>query len=183
LACSIAEIVDLSEDCILATYNPEVDSRILAAPGFAEVLDRANARHDQIEPLRTVPGHWVNRFGYQNTGYVTYPRHYVSGSKYPAIVVTHGTDAGNKFLQDALQWEFPIQVFAERGYFVLSVNEPARHSDDPNTHIPTESRAVSRERSFSFYWFQVSQLTVSLRDCRNSYPVGAFVNDRSNRML
>jgi hypothetical protein len=37
LACSMAEIVDLSEDFILATYNPEVDSRILAAPGFAEV--------------------------------------------------------------------------------------------------------------------------------------------------
>jgi dienelactone hydrolase len=130
---------------------PELVS-VSPVTGKAEILDRPNARYDQIEPLRTVPGHWVNRFGYQNTGYITYPRHYVSGNKYPAIVVTHSTDAGNKFLQDALQWEYPIQVFAERGYFVLSVNEPARHSDDPNTHIPTESQSgIARAQFIEAY--------------------------------
>jgi dipeptidyl aminopeptidase/acylaminoacyl peptidase len=130
---------------------PELVS-VSPVTGKAEILDRPNARYDQIEPLRTVPGHWVNRFGYQNTGYITYPRHYVSGNKYPAIVVTHSRDAGNKFLQDALQWEFPIQVFAERGYFVLSVNEPAPHSDDPNTHIPTESQSgIARQQFIQAY--------------------------------
>jgi dipeptidyl aminopeptidase/acylaminoacyl peptidase len=126
---------------------PELVS-VSPVTGKAEILDRPNARYDQIEPLRTVPGHWVNRFGYQNTGYITYPRHYVSGNKYPAIVVTHGFDARNEFLQDALQWEFPIQVFAERGYFVLSVNEPLRHSDDPNTHIPTELQSGMAQAQF-----------------------------------
>jgi hypothetical protein len=130
---------------------PELVS-VSPVTGKAETLDRPNARYDQIEPLRIVPGHWVNRFGYQNTGYITYPRHYVSGNKYPAIVVTHGTDAGNKFLQDALQWEYPIQVFAERGYFVLSVNEPLRHSDVPNTHIPTESQSgIARAQFIQAY--------------------------------
>jgi hypothetical protein len=42
------------------------------------------------------------------------------------LLVTHGQDAANLFAWDGFQWEFPIQVFAEEGYFVLSVNEARR---------------------------------------------------------
>jgi dipeptidyl aminopeptidase/acylaminoacyl peptidase len=94
--------------------------------GKLSVLARPNARYDQVKPLRIVYSRWTNRFGNTNDGYITYPRDYKKGLKYPALVVTHGWDARNQFGSDGFQWEYPIQLFAERGYFVLSVNEPVR---------------------------------------------------------
>jgi dipeptidyl aminopeptidase/acylaminoacyl peptidase len=68
---------------------------------------------------------WPNRFGTDGDGYVTYPRNYQPGAKLPVIVATHGSDAENRYAYDGFQWEYPLQVLAERGYLVLSVNEPA----------------------------------------------------------
>ncbi|HST01504.1 MAG TPA: prolyl oligopeptidase family serine peptidase, partial [Usitatibacter sp.] len=68
---------------------------------------------------------WPNKYGTEGDGYVTYPRNYKPGTKLPVMVVTHGSDAGNRFAYDGFQWEYPVQVFAEHGYLVLSVNEPA----------------------------------------------------------
>lgn len=107
------------------TQPPELIS-ISPETGKTVVLARPNARHGEIPPLHSVARSWRNRFGYENTGYVTYPRRYAPGRKYPALLVTHGGAARNLFAWDGLQWEFPIQVFAEEGYFVLSVNEPLR---------------------------------------------------------
>jgi dipeptidyl aminopeptidase/acylaminoacyl peptidase len=98
------------------------------------VLARPNARYDEVAPLHTVAARWVNRFGFSNTGYITYPRHYVAGQKYPGIVVTHARDARNRFADDGFQWEFPVQVFAEREYFVLSVNEPMHDTGVPRPY-------------------------------------------------
>lgn len=92
--------------------------------GQIRVLARPDADYENIAPLVSVAMHWRNRFRVRNTGYVTYPRGYVRGRAYPAIVVTHSIDAANFFAWDGFQWEFPVQVFAEQGYLVLSVNEP-----------------------------------------------------------
>jgi dipeptidyl aminopeptidase/acylaminoacyl peptidase len=120
--------------------------------GKISIVARPNARYDEIEPLRTIPGHWINRYGSVNTGYITYPRDYVAGKKYPAIVVTHARDARNWFAQDAFQWEFPIQVYAERGYFVLSVNEPADNGDIPPPYFPgASSVGVAMEQFHEAY--------------------------------
>ncbi len=111
------------------------------------VIARPNAKYDEVAPLRTVAARWVNRFGFSNTGYITYPRHYVAGTKYPAIVVTHARDARNRFADDGFQWEFPIQVFAERGYFVLSVNEPQHNRDVPRPYNPgAEDVDIARQQ-------------------------------------
>jgi hypothetical protein len=103
---------------------PEVIS--IGRGGREGVLARPNARYDKISPLRSEWRQWTNRYGNQNDGYVTFPRNYRKGQSYPAIVITHSSDARNLFASDAFQWEFPAQVFAERGYFVLSVNEPSQ---------------------------------------------------------
>lgn len=109
------------------TQPPELVS-VSPSTGKIAVLARPNARYEHIAPLHSVPMHWRNRFGYSNTGYVTYPRGYVAERAYPAVVVTHAGDAANFFAWDGFQWEFPIQVFAEEGYLVLSVSEPVRSS-------------------------------------------------------
>lgn len=81
--------------------------------------------HDEIEPLKIEARTWVNRHGYKATGYVVWPRGYKMGKRYPAILVTHGTDADDRFANRENQWEYPVQLFAERGYVVLLVNDPS----------------------------------------------------------
>jgi len=104
---------------------PELVS-INPVTGRIKVLAEPNARYGEVASLHTVAQRWRNRFGYVNTGYVTFPRDYISGHRYPVLLVTHGVDAANLFAWGGFQWQFPIQVFAEEGYFVLSVNEARR---------------------------------------------------------
>jgi dipeptidyl aminopeptidase/acylaminoacyl peptidase len=116
--------------------------------GNIEILANPNSAYEEIAPLRTVEEHWVNRFDYSNTGYITYPRHYLAGRTYPAIVITHWLDAKNRFAWDGFQWEFPLQEFAERDYFVLSVNEPSRRNDVPLPDSPGASGATVQQQQF-----------------------------------
>ena len=112
--------------CVRETISqaPELVA-IATATGAVRVLARPNAeRYDAIEPLRSEPQKWTNKYGGISVGYITYPRGYVEGRKYPVIVVTHSSDAQNRFAYYGFQWEFPVQVYAERGYIVLSVNDP-----------------------------------------------------------
>lgn len=81
--------------------------------------------HDGIDPLKVEPRTWVNRHGYKATGFIVWPRDYKRGQRYPAILVTHGTDADDRFANRENQWEYPAQLFAERGYVVLLVNDPS----------------------------------------------------------
>jgi len=91
--------------------------------GALRTLVRPNARYDSIAPLRIEHASWKNRYGNQSDGYITYPRGFSPTQKYPAIVVTHGASARNEFVYRGFQAEIPIQVLAEAGYVVLSVNE------------------------------------------------------------
>lgn len=88
--------------------------------------------HEEIDPLKIKSRIWVNRHGYKATGYIVWPRGYEKGRRYPAILVTHGTDADDRFANRENQWEYPVQLFAERGYVVLLVNDP---SSRQNTDI------------------------------------------------
>ncbi len=105
------------------TRAPEL-VEVSVETGMGKTAISANSRYDEIEPLIIERRQWVNRYGNPNDGYLIYPRSYAPGRPYPTIVVTHGTDAINEFANDAFQWEFPIQMLAEKGYVVLSVNEP-----------------------------------------------------------
>jgi dipeptidyl aminopeptidase/acylaminoacyl peptidase len=91
--------------------------------GAFKPLVRPNSRYDAIAPLRSEHTTWRNRFGHESDGYITYPRNYSVGRQYPTIVVTHGHGARNEFLEQGFQAEIPVQVLAETGYVVLSVNE------------------------------------------------------------
>ena len=104
------------------TLAPELVT--ISQEGHIETLVRPNSKYNEIRPLRTVYATWTNRFGHPNDGYITYPRNYVHGNRYPVVCITHGNAARNTFVDEQIQWEYPTQVLAERGYLVLSVNEP-----------------------------------------------------------
>lgn len=131
----LARIGDSLSDCAFAAdfklgvCNRESLERapelVVVDPATAEVrvLVRPNARYDRIAALMTVRARWTSRLGSENDGYITYPRGYRAGRKYPTLIVTHAGDARNRFADPVFQWQYPVQLFAERGYLVLSVNE------------------------------------------------------------
>jgi dipeptidyl aminopeptidase/acylaminoacyl peptidase len=104
-------------------------------------LATVSVRHAAITPLAIRPRIWVNRLGYEASGYVVLPRGYVAGRRYPAIIVTHGSDADERFAYIGFQWDYPVQLFAERGYVVLLINDPRSRQ---NAEIWSAYQAWSR---------------------------------------
>lgn len=84
-----------------------------------------SAEHDAIAPLTILPRVWTNRDGYEARGFVVLPRGYQKGKPYPAVIVTHGSDADDRFAAPGFQWNYPVQLLAERGYVVLLINDPS----------------------------------------------------------
>ncbi|MBN8846987.1 MAG: prolyl oligopeptidase family serine peptidase [Sphingomonas sp.] len=93
--------------------------------GHERLLLNISPRFEKISPLKVTPRTWVNRLGYSMSGFVIWPHRYVQGKRYPTIVVTHGSDADERFAETNLQWNYPVQVLAEEGYFVLLLNDPS----------------------------------------------------------
>ncbi len=106
------------------TYAPDLVRVDLKRGDIARIAS-VSPQHEAIAPLTARPRTWVNRLGYKATGFVIFPRHYVVGRRYPAIVVTHGSDADERFANIGMQWNYPVQLFAERGYVVLLINDPS----------------------------------------------------------
>mgnify|MGYP001588676873 CR=1 FL=1 len=100
------------------------------AKGLVTPLVSVSPRHDEIAPLDVQPRIWRNRDGYRAAGYVILPRDYRAGTRYPTIVVTHGGDADDRFSEIGNQWNYPVQLFAERGYVVLLINDPWPQQSD-----------------------------------------------------
>ena len=120
------------------TGAPELVA-VRPSTGAVRVLARPNARYDAIKPLRSQAATWTNLFGTVSDGFITSPRDYQPGRRYRAIVITHAADARNLFAAETFQWAFPLQVLAERGSVVLSVNE--------KTSDPAVSDAYGSARS------------------------------------
>lgn len=62
---------------------------------------------------------WRNREGVPFYGDLVYPAEYTGGHRYPLIIVQYRTKG---FLRGGIGDEYPVQAFANRGYFVLSVD-------------------------------------------------------------
>src|SRR3546814_13966515 len=60
-------------------------------------------------------------FGTETFGDLVYPVNYDRRKKYPLIIVQY---ISRGFLRGGVGDEFPVQVFANRGYAVLSVQRP-----------------------------------------------------------
>jgi dipeptidyl aminopeptidase/acylaminoacyl peptidase len=106
--------------------GPTIPPRIVtfrADTGAQTRTIRIDPEAEAIEPLHVEYHQWSNRFGNVGDGYLIMPRK-GHDRKLPMVVVTHGAGARNEFANDTFQWEFPVQVLAERGYAVLLVNEP-----------------------------------------------------------
>jgi dipeptidyl aminopeptidase/acylaminoacyl peptidase len=101
----------------LVAFNPR-------SGGLRWVADLA-PKFKEVQPLNVVARQWVSRDGFAADGFVIYPRAYNARQRYPAVFVTHGSDADDTFVNQGLQWDYPVQFWAEQGYFVVEINDPA----------------------------------------------------------
>lgn len=124
-ACDFRE--DLSWGiCIEEALNvPPRFVRVTPETGQVRTLAPLSPAHQGIEPLRTTARQWTNRLGYRASGFIVWPRDYQKTRRYPAIIITHGSDADERFASPDLQWSYPAQLFAERGYVVILINDPS----------------------------------------------------------
>lgn len=93
--------------------------------GSVRSVSEISPHYAAIKPLEMSTLSWTNSFGYTDNGFVIYPRGYRHGQRYPAIIITHSSDADQRFAAADLQWNYPAYLFAERGYVVLLVNDPS----------------------------------------------------------
>ncbi len=112
--------------CVEESMNqPPRLVKVEPANGKVSQVIPLSARHEAIAPLRVTSHQWKNRSGHTATGFIVWPREFEQGRRYPSILVTHGSDADERFADQDLQWEYPVQLWAERGYVVILVNEPS----------------------------------------------------------
>ncbi|WP_242129601.1 prolyl oligopeptidase family serine peptidase [Sphingobium sp. Sx8-8] len=97
---------------------------VSARDGRITPIRSVSPRHDAIAPLRSEARTLTNRYGFKFRTFILYPRGFRPGKRYPAIIVNHGNDADERFAAPDMQWNYPVQVLAERGYVVALVNEP-----------------------------------------------------------
>lgn len=132
--------------CVLETLvrPPEL---VTVDPHAAIVrpLLKVNAVYDRIPKLRYEQATWTNSYGSPNNGFIIYPERYATGKRYPAIIVTHGTSARNEFASRDFQWDFPVQLWPEAGYFVIAVNEPLKAAAKRATFQSTLASATISE--------------------------------------
>ncbi|WP_454890258.1 prolyl oligopeptidase family serine peptidase [Sphingopyxis chilensis] len=150
--------ISLSKGACIAQSQtqPPAIAEIDVVSGRIRPVASVSPRHERLSSLRVEPRTWTNRHGNKATGYIIWPRRYVAGQRYPAIVITHGTDADERFANRENQWEYPAQLFAERGYVVLLINEPSARE---NAEVwaarlawRNETKAVAPETMRQLIW-------------------------------
>jgi dipeptidyl aminopeptidase/acylaminoacyl peptidase len=97
----------------LERLNPDTGARELL---FDPNPEFANFKLGRVERL-----HWRNALGLEAIGDLVLPVGYRRGRRYPLVVVQYQTRG---FLRGGTGDEYPIQLFANRGYAVLSVQRP-----------------------------------------------------------
>src|SRR3546814_2032205 len=87
--------ISLSKGACIAQSQtqPPAIAEIDVVSGRIRPVASVSPRHERLSSLRVEPRTWTNRHGNKATGYIIWPRRYVAGQRYPAIVITHGTDA------------------------------------------------------------------------------------------
>ena len=98
--------------------------------------------YEHIAPLRVEPRLWTDRNGIKSAGFLIYPRGYQQSKRYPAVLVTHGGDAEQRFVSDDFQWQFPIQALAEHGFIIICLNDPVSEQNPQMQQAQMEGRTA-----------------------------------------
>ena len=101
-------------------YRAQIDGDKIVSPVQLTKLNqglvngRAYAKSEVI--------HWTGSNNEEVEGILYYPQNYESGKKYPVITAIHGGPMGADKDLWGESWAYPIQLFTQRGAFVLRPN-------------------------------------------------------------
>jgi dipeptidyl aminopeptidase/acylaminoacyl peptidase len=104
-----------------STTRPTELVRLSLGTGIITTLYDPNPNLRTIQYGETAPLFWNDNNGAPGFGHVVKPIGYVPGRRYPLIVVQYRSRG---FLRGGVGDEYPIHVFASKGFVVLSFNRP-----------------------------------------------------------
>jgi len=120
----LADCQPLGDDLLCAREQslvPRHLARINLKRSRAEILFDPNPEIAHLSLGKVERIHNLNALGIQNYADLVYPVGYQPGRKYPTIVVQY---ISRGFLRGGTGDEFPIQLYANAGFAVLSVQRP-----------------------------------------------------------
>ena len=103
------------------SLTPRRLERFNPVSGRRRTLFDPNPQISQLRLGETQRLYWTNAAGLEVYGDLVLPIGHVQGRRYPLVVVQYDTRG---FLRGGTGDEYPIQVFAARGYAVLSISRP-----------------------------------------------------------
>lgn len=116
--------VPMGDDVVCAreaSNRPRFIDRINVRQGVSKSLFEPNPDYQSLVTGRVERLRWTNAFGVQSFGDLIYPPNYEVGRRYPLIITQYGSRG---FLRGGTGDEYPIQLFADAGYMVLSIDRP-----------------------------------------------------------
>lgn len=108
----VSQAVDRAPEAYMATVEPFRSSQV------------SRVQNGSVPPVgRTEVISWRSPDGTDVEGLLTYPPDYAEGTRVPTLVIVHGGPTG-VFTQDFIgaAGQYPVAVFAQRGYAVLRPN-------------------------------------------------------------
>jgi dipeptidyl aminopeptidase/acylaminoacyl peptidase len=116
-ALVITKLVCGRESAVTPTQLVSIDLK----NGFIATLYDANQNFQQRKFGRVEELTWTDNAGIEGFGHLVYPIDYVSGRRYPLIIVQYRSRG---FLRGGVGDEYPVHVFSAKGFAVLSFDRP-----------------------------------------------------------
>jgi len=127
---NVVENCSPADDDLICNFEaPTIPRRLVRLSGRSGVLRTLFDANPQLSAINLQPArrlHWRNNLGLEVFGDLVLPRDYQAGRRYPLLIVGY---VSRGFLRGGVGDEYPIQLFADNGYAVLSFNRPIDFGD------------------------------------------------------
>ncbi len=100
-------------------YRAEIDGTEIREP---KAITALNGSFKKKPVAKSDVVHWTGAKDEEVEGILHYPHDYAEGRKYPLVVMIHGGPHGADFDAFSERWAYPVQLFSQRGAFVLRPN-------------------------------------------------------------
>ncbi|AOR80894.1 Atxe2 family lasso peptide isopeptidase (plasmid) [Novosphingobium resinovorum] len=142
--------------------------------GESTVLWDPNPTFAKIEKGRVTRLHWRNEFGAENFGDLVVPPGRRNGEAIPLVVVQYNTRG---FLRGGTGDEYPIWLFAQRGFAVLSVQKSRSYiSQVPDSAL--SDWAVAHAQAYTEYKEQRNQVSSITAGVEKAISMGIADSER-----
>jgi len=101
-------------------YRARVDGDKIVSPALLTKLNQGLVNGRNYAKSEVI--HWTGSNNEEVEGILYFPQNYEAGKKYPIVTAIHGGPAGADKDLWGESWAYPIQLFTQRGAFVLRPN-------------------------------------------------------------